>query len=99
MFILENYFESKSFAALCEAFNTVLLQEFFDKRFFIFGLLSVAFGHTDLQNLLRQTTFLLGFFKERFYSSNSQSLEELKHKTQQIVANKCTRNTSQTCTK
>jgi hypothetical protein len=65
----------------------------------------VPFGHLDFQTLPPAPPgfFLWGFLKERVYSNNPRSLEELKHSTQQTVADidpgiisRATRNTLKT---
>jgi hypothetical protein len=61
---------------------TALLQEFFDKRIVGRGL-----WPPRSPDLTPPDFFLLGFLKERVYSNNPGSLEELKHNIEQTVAN------------
>lgn len=47
--------------------------------------MAAAFGHVDFQTLPRQTSVEL--LKETDYSNNSRTSEEIKHNTDQTVAN------------
>jgi hypothetical protein len=61
--------------------TTALLQGFFSERIVGRGL-----WPPRSPDLTARDCFLRGFIKERVYSNNPQSLEELKHNTEQTVA-------------